>query len=260
MITEIMDGSSFYYQVIGENTNFLSQLMDEIHSLNLDSQPSYRPKHKEIIFAKFTLDNKYYRGKVLSYKNKDKDKKEKDTKEKDQKEKEQREKDQRDKDTVYKILFLDYGNTESLRENCIRKIEEPKKHGLDALPPQANNGRLLFVKAPKFSEDYGRESAELFRDLVWEKELMAIVQFIDQYGNKYLNLGDPVNKIHINARMVKEGYARVDSRETDDEIHKKLKEEERIAQFRKTGMWLHGTGPDSEEERDENKEKTKKRV
>jgi len=124
------------------------------------------------------------------------------------------------------------------------------------LSPQAHSGRLLYVKSPKFTADYGQEAAELLRDLVWEKHLIGIVQVRDRTGVALLNLGDPINKTHINAHMVKEGYARIESRPREkDPIYLKLKDEEDIARLNKIGMWEHGTVPDSDEEREEEKMK-----
>jgi len=231
IITEITDGSNFYYQVIGEKTDQLNALMQEVNNSNIDnSAPHNDPKYQELVFAKFSVDNKYYRGRVLGVK---------EIKE--------------EKRNEYRVLFIDFGNTEILSKESIRVLD------LDTygqLEPLARSGRLLYVKSPKFTADYGQEAAELFRDLVWEKELVGIVQARDRTGVAFLNLGDPNSKTHINAHMVKEGYARIENRPKEkDPLYLKLKEEEDIARLNKIGMWEHGTVPDSDEEREEEKMK-----
>jgi len=234
MITEIMDGSTFDFQIIGDETDALEQLMKSIHSLDLDSKPSHKPERYDYVFAKFSVDNKYYRGKVISIK----------------------QVKESNKEPEIKVFFLDYGNTETLNPSSIRRIEN--EDYVKKVPFQAKKGKLIYVRAPTDTQEYYKEAAELFRDLVWEKELIGIISSVDKFENHYLNLGDPVNKTHINARMVKEGYGKVpESKDNEDEIYKKLKEEEKLAQTAKIGMWEHGTGPDSDEDK-EDKGKGKK--
>jgi len=149
----------------------------------------------------------------------------------------------------YKVFFIDYGNVEVLTVDQLRFLDR-NLFGLGRLGSQAQSGRLLYVKAPKFVDDHGKEAAELFKDLVWEKELVAIVKFRER-GNNLINLGNPDEKVHINAQMVKEGYARIEKRDTDDPIYEKLRQEEEIARRQNLGMWIYGVVPDSDEEREE---------
>jgi len=55
--------------------------------------------------------------------------------------------------------------------------------------------------------------------------------------------------------MVIEGYARVARSKTDDPVYKAIQEEEEKTRKSTAGMWVYGTVPDSDEEKEEEMEK-----
>jgi len=206
--------------------------MAEIHSLNLDNLPSHEPEKSEIVFAKFH-DGKYYRARVV-YLNK-----------------------KNENETLFKVLFIDYGNTAEVSKESIRVLDFDK-YGMKALPGQALVGRLAYVKTPKFDQDYGEQAANLFKDLVYEQELVA-KYWIDRSGY-CLKLGVPSKKIFVNIQMIIEGFARVARSRTEDPIYKSIQEEEEIAKKSLIGIWLYGTVPDSDEEKEEELEKKRSKT
>jgi hypothetical protein len=202
LITEIQDGSNFLYQKIGPDTDKLEQLMNEIHNLDLDKEEEYTPQRKDkLIFAKFSVDGKYYRAKILNSKYVN--------------------------DVLsMKVFFIDYGNTDFVTVESVRQLEY-EKYGYDVLPQLAKTGRLAFVRSPRYNDEFGKEAVDCFKSLVWGKELVAREMF--KFGKiTSLVLGDPVKKEHINAAMVKAGFAAVDHKEHDDPLYAKLREEEQI--------------------------------
>jgi len=224
-ITEIVDGSNFYFQILGPDTENLENMMTAIHNSNLDSLEPYTPERNEIVLAKYSGDGKYYRARAGAVKN-----------------------------DVYSVFFIDYGNSDELKRENIRKLDP--RFSTKELQPQAQTGRLAFVKCPKFDEEFGVKAADLFHDLVYEQECVG-KYWIDRFGY-CLKLGVPSKKIFVNITMVTEGFARVTKTSNiEDPVYKAIQEEERNAQKNQLGIWIYGTVPDSDEEKEEELEKKK---
>jgi len=236
MVTEITDGSNFYFQIIGPETEKLKEMMDEIHNIDLDNQAPYEPAKGEFIFAKFVDDQKYYRARVNYVNDKDK------------------------QNVQYRVSFIDYGNSDLLHKEDIRRLDN-SKFGTKVLKAQAQTGRLAFVKAPKIDEEFGKEAADLLKSLVWKEHLIG-KYWVDRNNYYNIKLGVPSKKIFASATMVTEGYARVTRSNTEDPVYTALKEAEEQARKSTIGIWVYGAVPDSEEEKEEEllkkKEKEKK--
>jgi len=217
MVTEIVDGGNFWYQVVGEETRALDSLMSTLGEQNLDSAPTHTPTKKgELIAGKFTVDNNWYRAEVQKI-NGDK----------------------------IQVLYVDYGNVETVSAERLRALGAD--FSLSVLPRQAHQGRLAFIRAPSISADYGVDAAALLKELVWDKQLVATVQFKEESVN-YLSLGDPETKIPINAALVMSGLARVQKSRTRSAFYERLKEEEEKARKARMNIWQYGDLPESDED------------
>jgi staphylococcal nuclease domain-containing protein 1 len=69
-LTEIIDGTHFYYQT-PESADNIARLDALMAGLSLDAGSSYAPKEAgELVFARFSEDNAWYRARVLSVEHK----------------------------------------------------------------------------------------------------------------------------------------------------------------------------------------------
>jgi len=242
-VTEIMSGSNFFYQVSSPNTeNALKELEAAFASENFDALPVYTPKEidpkekdrkNERVAGKFTVDGNWYRADIIRViKPKDKN-----------------------AAPQYELRYVDYGNTEVVGPENIRKLPEAlaKVNNGNAL---AQKARLAYITAPDLDDDFGRDAAAFFKELVWGRPMRANIQRDRRFddGVKQLTLGDE-DGTHINGLLVKEGLARVDKygpkskeggKKTEFEILKDFQEEAKKSRY---NIWQYGELPDSDDER-----------
>jgi len=222
-VTEIVDGSNFWYQMIGEETRALESLMSTLGSQGLGNSEPYTPSKKgELVAGQFTVDDNWYRAEV-----------------------------QKITGDKVQLLYVDYGNVETVPVSRIRTL--PADFALSVLPRQAHNGRLAFIRAPSISADFGVDAAALLKELVWDKPLVATVQFKEGQGAEtvsYLSLGDPETKIPINAALVISGLARVQKSRTQSAFYQRLLEEQEKARKSRLNIWQYGD-VDSDDEKEE---------
>jgi len=223
VVTEIIDGSKFYVQIVGPDAEKLEELMKE---LSKDNGEAYKPHNDEFVKAQFTADDAWYRGKVMKILG----------------------------DDEYKIFYVDYGNSEIISSKRIRKLPEEFKQ----LPPQAVESILAYLKTPPIEDETGKEAAEFLKELVWGKTMMANVEKREN-NIFYLSLGDRESQVHVNAALLRAGLAKVERvrGEQYKEMMEKLKEEENKARSGHFGIWEYGD-PGSDED-EEDKRKGKKR-
>lgn len=229
IITEILDGSHFWFQKVSQ-LDALNEMMSLVEAENLEANEAYIPKPSEFVFAKFAGDGKYYRTTVT------------------------RLRETEEKEKLYSVLFVDYGNVQVTKSENIRRLDV-SKFGLKVWPAQAKEGRLAYVRTPKLHEEFGYESASLFKELVYEKStLIASGVSKDKEGREALNIGDENTRIYVNSALVAAGLGMVEKqRKKTTILHKQLNELESQAKIDHMNIWKHGEPPDSEEEREEEK-------
>jgi len=115
------------------------------------------------------------------------------------------------------------------------------------VPKQAKVGRLAYIIPPKLTDDFGKEAAAYFKELVWGKTLDATL-YTDYSGNTSLVIGDPQASITINGALVAEGLARTEKRRTGNQFFQALRQEEEKARRDHLNMWHWGDIPDSDDE------------
>ncbi|KAF9978105.1 hypothetical protein BGZ73_003677 [Actinomortierella ambigua] len=187
VVSEIVSGGHFYVQTINKNIQELEKLMAELGTYHKDpavaAPPNWKPRNHEVVSAKFTEDNQWYRAKVLR---------------------------SVDAKSV-EVIYIDYGNSESIPLARVRPL--PPK--FSTLPAQAQEAVLSYVKVPAVEEDYGHEAALRFRELVGGRQLVGVVDQ-REHNVMHLTLYDPNVSQNpdrsLNNEMVRDGLARVSTK------------------------------------------------
>jgi staphylococcal nuclease domain-containing protein 1 len=221
VVTEIVDATRFYIQISQpEAAQALEALMQKLAAP--DESPAYKPKVGEIVKAQFTADDVWYRAEVTSI-----------------------------VDGQYEVNYIDYGNSETIPESRIRKLDASL--GLNALKRQAYEAQLAFIIPPGIDDEHGGDAADLFRDLVWGKNLVANIERRERLGEKenmkeklHLMIVDNKDGVLVNGVMLREGLARLEkiverrAREGEDKVAQSLKMEEDLARSDHLFMWEYG--------------------
>ncbi|WRT67103.1 uncharacterized protein IL334_004069 [Kwoniella shivajii] len=184
------DPFTFSVQILdNDSVASLEKLMSDFslhHKQPTSSSPAgFTPRTGDLVSAKFTEDNQWYRAKVR-------------------------------KSSVIKkealLYFIDYGNEETLPFSRIRPLDSKFK----TLPGQAKEARLSFVKLVPRSSEYGIEALRRFNYFTENRKLVANID--QKEGNVlHLRLIDPTDPnaaddplACINADLVREGLATID--------------------------------------------------
>ncbi|KAG8982890.1 hypothetical protein FRB90_006475, partial [Tulasnella sp. 427] len=197
----------------------LEKLMREFslhHRGAIKSPPSFSPKPGDLVSARFSADNSWYRGKIRKIVGK----------------------------AEYDVVFIDYGNQETVSLANIRPLDE-KFRGLAG---QAQDARLSFVKLPDASSDYFEEAIDRFRSICEGRKLIAN---IDAREGPVLHLrlidpsdaGSPTDS--INTQLVREGLAVIDRKgckylSSYAQIFKRLQDDTAEAKRSRSGMYEFG--------------------
>jgi len=218
-VTEILDGANFCYQVIGDETKALSEMMNHFQNVEWEKNPVYVPKVKEVVSARFSQDKHWYRAEVSKI--------------------------NEGTNPTYDLTFIDYGNSETTTGDNIRALLP--EFNEKVVPRQAKVGHLAYIVPPKMSEDYGKDASAFFKELVWGKTLTATA-YTDYGGNTSLVVGDPETSVTVNGALITAGLARTEKRKTGNQYFQALRQEEEKARKEHVNIWEHGDIPDSDDE------------
>lgn len=217
-VTEILGGGAFYVQKLADEV-VLTELMATLNAVP-PSEPTAEftqsLKKGSAAVAKFAADDKWYRVTVS---------------------------DLSDDGSEAKIQYVDYGNVDFVPTSSLHPVPESVK----AVPAQAVQCVLAFLKVPGQYEDFGEEAGMYLRDLVWGKNLTANVEARD--GDElHLSLGDPQSKDLVNVAMVKAGFATLKRRPLgyNPALISLCKTQQEVARKNRNGMWVYGDVPDDE--------------
>ncbi|KAG2180234.1 hypothetical protein INT43_004023 [Umbelopsis isabellina] len=223
IVSEVIDGGRFYVQVLNDQAKKLETLMSEFadhHSKH--TEPSVpKPRNGELVSAKFTEDDSWYRAKVRKANAKG-----------------------------VEVFYVDYGNSETVPLSRIRAL--PQK--FSTLPHQAQEATLSFVKAPSKDEDYGVEALERLQQLAAGKQLVANVDSRDG-GALSLTLFDPAHSTSadasINYDVVRDGFGHVIAKTRyaggNQDIIKSLQDALADAKRERLGMFEFGDNTPSDD-------------
>lgn len=135
IITELTPEMHFFGQLV-ENGPKLEKLMDQLRT-ELETRPpvsgSYTPKVNDICVAQFSMDDEWYRAKVLSVKS----------------------------SGEVTVLFIDYGNKEVTRATRLADIPA----GFETLPAQAHEYALAMVNLGSDEDDI-ENAIDCFKSLL----------------------------------------------------------------------------------------------
>lgn len=213
VITEVTNDLHFYAQLV-ENGPKLEQLTIQLRS-ELAAKPpvpgAYTAKVGDLCVAKFSMDEEWYRARVLSVQS----------------------------NGTANVLFIDYGNRESTKLTNLAHIPA----GFEALPAQAHEYSLAMIQLSP-DEDDNEVALDQFRELVLadpEAEFSINVEY--KSGNaEYVTLYDVKND-DIGKRMVAEGYVTVDRSRKERRLQKLVQEYNKILSSAKAShknMWRYG--------------------
>lgn len=216
-VTEIIDGSTFCYQIIGEETKALSEMMNQFQNVDWTSLEPYTPKVGEVVSAQFSHDSNWYRAQISKVHS-----------------------------NSYDVVYIDYGNSESVTHDKVRKLLTEFDERI--VPRQAKTGKLAYIITPKLADDFGKDAAEFFKALVWGKTLSATL-YTDNYTNTTsLVVGDPETNVTVNMALVSAGLAQTEKRRFGNQFFQGLKQEEEKARRDRLNLWQFGDIPDSDDE------------
>jgi len=229
-VTEIVDGGHFYAQFQTSELAALDDLMNQIQESNPSSFAQFTfQKVGDLCLTQFSGDHKWYRTSVI----------------------------ERPKGNQVTVLYVDYGNTETVSLNSLKSIDKK----FTTLPYQAKECFLAYIKVPTVDEEeFGHEAAEFFRELVWDKKLFGHVEYTE--GNKYyLSIGEISTGVLVNAALVKAGLAQVDKKKPREHTGPSsagqvdgarlwvvLKEEEEQARKAHRNIWQYGDIDEDEDD------------
>ncbi|KAM6502195.1 hypothetical protein JOM56_002172 [Amanita muscaria] len=225
------NGFSFSVQIL--NTEGIASLEKLMRDFSLYHQSSgaapagFVPKQGELVSAKFS-DGAWYRARIRRASSLKKE---------------------------AEVTFIDYGNQDTIPFSNIRPLDPRFR----ALPGQAQDARLSFIKLADLDSDYGREAVERFRALCEGRKLIANIDHKDG-PLLHLRLIDPSDgtiendpNTCINADLVREGLASIDRRgckylKAYPQVYQKLRDSIQVAKRDRAGMFEFGDVEEDDEE------------
>jgi len=207
-----------YREEIAQLEELMKQLAEET------STEAHTPKTNDLVKAQFTEDDAWYRARVIAASKGE-----------------------------YRVQYIDYGNSETIKADRIRKLD-PK---FTQLRPQSYECTLAFINVRTLDEEFGKEAAEFFKELVWGKTVEANIESREGKDGEIQKLAlslstDPENGMHVNAAMLHNGLARVarlGRRDANSDVVQLLRDEEKKARETHSGIWEYGD-PGSDEDDD----------
>ncbi|KAF3916996.1 hypothetical protein ABW21_db0202490 [Orbilia brochopaga] len=210
-------------QIVGSGTKDLEQMMADFqifHSSKSNDTPlANPPKVGDLVAAKYSNDGGFYRARV-------------------------RRVDREGKNAD--VLYLDYGNSETLPFSSLRPLTQ-ERFSITKLKPQAFDAYLSFCQFPG-SNMYKKDAKNVLMSLTGNKELVGNVDYTDKDGTLYLTLFPKASQSadeNFNKSMVEEGMCLVPrklkawERAYSDKIEA-LRQIEEIAKNERRGMWEYG--------------------
>jgi len=217
-------------QLIGPGTAALEELMQSFRAFHIqlaNNKPlEGPPKAGQLVAARFTEDEVFYRAKV-------------------------RHVDRAAKEA--EVLYVDYGNSEKIPWNRMRPLAP--QYSADRLKPQAVDAVWSFIKFPPDSL-YAEDAFDLVANLTTNRQLVANVDHVKPDGSLMVTIFEPDSSVggaSINRELVAAGLAYVPSkmepglRNAYADVIADLEKTMNEAMNLHLGMWRYGdTRPDDE--------------
>ena len=221
VVSEIVEAGHFYTQAKGEKG--LEWVAKQLAGLELDSKSplSELPGKGELVCA--TWQGDWYRAKIMGRTKAD------------------------DGTPLARIHFIDYGNSDLATLEQLRSMDA----ALSSMEPLAKECKLACLKCPDAEHDFGEDAAGCFRQLVWGKDLVAKVEYREgktQFVTLFESSGSA--GLSVNSAMLREGLARVNTRQRDSrlsELVTKLLADEQVGKKERLHMWQWGDAGDDDD-------------
>ena len=224
LITHVEPTGRLKLQIIGPGTANLTTLMSSFQKFHATPSNSAGlpgpPKAGDIVAAKFSADNEWYRARV---RRNDREAKRAD------------------------VLFIDYGNSETLPWSSLRPLNQPQ-FSTQTLRPQAVDAALSFLQFPSSSE-YLEDAVDFISRTMADKQLVASVDSTDKDGTLWITLFDPDSHAgeddSLNKEIIAEGCALVARKPRSWEAGRRkvlegMKSKEAEAKAERRGIWEYG--------------------
>lgn len=227
IVTEVIDGSRLFIQQVSAESAGLDELVNQLTELSVSEGgglPLLTPRVGEYVRAQFSQDDKWYRAKVLEV-----------------------------SAGKYKLLYVDYGNSEVVPQARIRTL--PVEFNTTKLPDQAQRAAIAFLKPLKEDNDNSGDARELLKEIAAGRKLNGTIEYKDANGI-YVTLTDPADgDLNVAVEMVRNGLARIERRgarrHQSNTTYQAIKEAEEEAKRRRMGIWYYGHAADSDEDEKE---------
>ncbi|KXZ48282.1 hypothetical protein GPECTOR_29g59 [Gonium pectorale] len=235
-VTEVVDASEFYVQVVGEPR--VAWLTEQLSATSLGDAPPIPPELKtgSSCLAQYSLDGCWYRAYVERVNR---------------------------SEPMYDVYFIDYGNREKVPSNKVRTMDST----LAAVPPQAIPCCLAHIKVPEAGSDWAADARACLTGLLsGGRPLLAHVVSRERpdpraaskhpkskNGKITAVLVEPETNTNIAVEMLLAGLARLPKlRKVKDaaarEAIQAMAEYEDEARSAHRGMYVYGDPGDSDDE------------
>ncbi|PGH04923.1 hypothetical protein GX51_03219 [Blastomyces parvus] len=224
MVTNIDENGKLKIQQIGAGTTALTEMMSAFRTFHLnkanDTPLPGPPKAGELVAARFTEDNEWYRAKI---RRNDREAKKAD------------------------VVYIDYGNYETVPWTRLRPLTQPQ-FSVQKVRPQATDAVLSFLQLP-VSPEYLRDAVGYLGERTFDRQLVANVDYTAPDGTLHVTLLDPSEskslEQSINADVIREGLAMVPRKlkgweRSATETLKHLEKLQDEAKEGRKGMWEYG--------------------
>ena len=208
-------------QIVGSGTGALEELMRRFRTFHVSNTSPLKdpPKAGDLVSAKFSEDNSWYRARIR--------------------------RNDRDAKTS-EVIYVDYGNQEKVSWKDIRAL--PSQFDAKNLKPQAHDAVLSYIQFPT-NKEYVDDAIDYLSQTLLGTPLIANVEYTDKDGTLYVNLFAKDMEVKetesLNAEIVSEGLAMVAKKprgweKSATKILEGLKEREKEAKEERKGMWEYG--------------------
>ena len=228
LVTHVDPTGALKLQHISSSTTEpLTALMSAFRTFHLSPSNSSpldsAPKAGDLVAARFSEDHEWYRARV-------------------------RRNDREGRRA--EVMFLDYGNSETLPWTELRPLTQPQ-FGLQKLKAQASDAQLSFLQFPN-SKEYLADAVRFLEDRTAGKQLVARVDMTEKEGAViWTTLFDTEDEggvdASINAEVVAEGLATVAGRgkgrgweKERETVLEALRKKEAEAREERRGVWEYG--------------------
>lgn len=224
MITHVDETGRLKVQQVGPGTAALTELMNAFRSFHLNKANAQSlsgpPKAGEVVAAKFTIDDEWYRARVRRV--------------------------DREAKKV-EVTYFDYGNSEVVAWSRLRPLSQPQ-FSTQKLKPQAADAVLSYVQLPP-SPQYLPDAISFLLEQTESRNLVANVDYQSPEGILHVTLLDPKISTNldqsINAEVIREGLGMVPRKlkgweKAAGDTLDSLRALEKEASKEHRGMWEYG--------------------